>query len=34
MVHSTNPTALQNDGDAADDEPIKRRRPQGGALPQ
>ena len=34
MVHCTNPTALQNDGDAADDEPIKRRRPQGGALPQ
>ncbi|MCX7296497.1 MAG: DUF3306 domain-containing protein [Hyphomicrobiales bacterium] len=34
MVRSNNNIALQNNGDAADDEPIKRRRPQGGALPR
>ena len=34
MVRSNNNIALQNDGAAADDETIKRRRPQGGALPR
>jgi hypothetical protein len=34
MVRSNINIASQNNGDAADDEPIKRRRPQGGALPQ
>ena len=34
MVHSNNNIALQNGGDANDDETIKRRRPQGGALPR
>ena len=34
MVRSNNNIALQNGGDANDDETIKRRRPQGGALPR
>ena len=34
MVRSNNNIALQNNDPAADEEPIKRRRPQGGALPQ
>lgn len=34
MVRSNNNVALQNNDAAADEEPIKRRRPQGGALPQ